>query len=223
MHFNFVCFWARLYVTATEIRQVQSFCIIYIHTFIIIIHIHNHVYRYRKPLQPMLKTPITTGALSPICIYIAFQKVPNLFLFMLNPASRHRFSLFSNSSVSFPPPPKKKKTQAWLPTFLSCLTNICVSPWQEADSVPHHWPVCFCCLVCLFLPALIPVVQVPEEVCTVVLNILNTSPVDHYHRQVVWENVEAWGAAGCLVFCGFYLKRKRNMKNRKKRMLRCKP
>lgn len=128
----FVCFWERLYITATEIRQVQSCCIIYINTFIIIIHIHNHnhIYRYRKPLQPMPRTPITTGALSLTCIYIALQKVPNLFSFCCT----QPVDIISHCSVTPPAPPKK----AWLPTFLSCLKNICVSPWQEADSVPHH-------------------------------------------------------------------------------------
>lgn len=145
--FFVVCFWARLYVTATEIRQVQSFCIIYIHTFVIIIYTHSYVYGYRKPLQPMLRTPITTGALSLTCIYMDLEKVPYLFSFMLILASRHNFSVLSNTSLTSP---HSKKPKAWLPTFLSCLTNISVSPWQEADSVPHSIPASAASFVCFF-------------------------------------------------------------------------
>lgn len=154
-------FWARLYITATEALPVLSFWISNAsHSMCYL----SAVYWYRKPLQPVLRTPITPGALSLICIYVAFQKMPNLFSFTLNPASRHHFSLFDSTSLS---PPSKKKP--WLPTFLSCLANTCV-PWQEAYCVPHHWPVHFSCLVCLFLLALTPVIPVVEELCTVVLN-----------------------------------------------------
>lgn len=158
-------------MTATEIKQVQPFCTIYIYAFIIIINKHGH--RYRNPLQPMLRSPITTGVLSLISIFTAFQKVPNLFSFMLHSATRRNFSPFNNTSLSFPPLKKRKK--GLTPTFLSYLTNMCdmcESLWQEADSVPHHEPVLFCCLVCLCLPALIPVIQVLEEVCAMVLNTL---------------------------------------------------
>lgn len=58
-------------------------------------------YDYRKPLQPMLRTPVTTGALSLICI--AFQKLPNLFSFKLHPASRHNFSPPSPSPLQKKP------------------------------------------------------------------------------------------------------------------------
>lgn len=173
-HF-FVCFWARRYITATEIRQVQSFCIIYIHTFLIIIYIHNRVYEHRKPLQPMLRTPITTGALSLTCIYIDLQKMPYLFSFMLNPASRHNFSLFSNTSLTFPPLQKTKSLTPNIPLMsykylCKSLARswLCSSPWAILLLLP-----------CMSIPGLIPLVQVLEEVCTVVLNTLNTSRVDH--------------------------------------------
>lgn len=89
-----------------ESKYSHSALFIFMHSKIII---HKHVHRHRNLLQPTLRSPVTTGALSLISIFTAFQKVPNLFSFMLRSATRHNFSLFSSTSLSFPLSKKRKK------------------------------------------------------------------------------------------------------------------
>lgn len=109
------------YVTATEIKQVQSFCTIYIYAFII-----KFISMFTTGwLQPMLRSPITTGALSLISIFTAFHKVPNLFSFMLRSGTRRNFSLFSNTSLSFPPLKKKKLDSQHSSHVLQICVKIC--------------------------------------------------------------------------------------------------
>lgn len=92
-------FWTRLHYN----HRTKASTIILHH---LCIHNHKHVQGYRNPLQSMLRSPVTAGALSLISIFTAFQEVPNLFSFMLHSATRCNFSLFSSTSLS---PLKKKK------------------------------------------------------------------------------------------------------------------
>lgn len=114
----------------------------------------------------MLRSPVTTGALSLISIFTAFQKVPNLFSFMLHSATSHNFSLFSNASLSFPPSKKKLDSQHSshvLQIFVwDCGNKLTLFVTTSQSFSAAFLNLCF--------PALIPVVQVLEEACTVVFN-----------------------------------------------------
>lgn len=114
----------------------------------------------------MLRTPITPGALSLICIYIAFQKVPNLFSFTLNPANRHHFSLFDSTSLS-PPSLQKKKTLTPNIPLMSC-KYLCTLARSLLCSSPLASPLLLSCMPISF--STYPCNSIVEEVCTVVLN-----------------------------------------------------
>lgn len=134
-------FWARLYITATEALPVLSFWISNAsHSMCYL----SAVYWYRKPLQPVLRTPITPGALSLICIYVAFQKMPNLFSFTLNPASRHHFSLFDSTSLS--PPSLQKKTLTPNIPLMSC-KYLCTLARSLLCSSPVASPLLLSCML----------------------------------------------------------------------------
>lgn len=100
------------YITATEIKQVQSFCIIYTYIFRIIMHKHVHGIEIHS--SPCWGHSYKSCPKS-YQIFTAFQKVPNLFSFMLHSATRCNFSLFSNTSLSFPPQKKKKSLAPNIP------------------------------------------------------------------------------------------------------------
>lgn len=150
------------------------------------------VYGYRKLLWPMLRSQ---SYLHLCCLTESAKPV----LLYAEPVSRRLFSLLNNTSLS---PPFLQKT-ARLPTFLSCPANIRIL-WQEICCVTHHWPVHFYCPVCLFLVALTAGVQVVEEVCPVVLNILiqilQITGMGNQQERL-WRHGELLHT--CVVFVGF--------------------